>query len=68
MPQPASQVVRQQIERRVAQAAVGRTPLRDVLLSLKRSKMILRFRIHEETVVVEYTSTLLFLFETRSDA
>lgn len=56
--------VEQSICRRRAQAAVGRTPLRDVLLSLRRAGVIVAFRIHADRIVVEVERTLPFLFET----
>ncbi len=56
--------VEQTFCRRRAQEAVGRTPLRDVLLSLRRAGLIVSFRIHPERIVVEVERTLPFLFET----
>jgi hypothetical protein len=51
------------LKRREAQQAVGRTPLRDVLLSLKKSRLVLRFRITADEVRIETHSTLAFLVD-----
>ena len=51
------------LTRKEAQQAVGRTPLRDVLLSLKKSRLVLRFRITAHAVRIETRSTLAFLVD-----
>jgi hypothetical protein len=51
------------LTRKEAQQAVGRTPLRDVLLSLKKSRLVLRFRITAREVRIETRSTLAFLVD-----
>jgi hypothetical protein len=50
--------------RREAQEAVGRVPLRDVLLSLRRSGLIVAFRLNDDVLVVKVERTLPFLFGT----
>jgi hypothetical protein len=54
------------LSRQEAQRVVGRTPLRDVLLSLKKSRLVLRFRITARMVRIETRSTLAFLVELHS--
>ena len=57
-------ILEQRFCRHEAQRAVGRVPLRDVLLSLKRSGLIVGFRIHEECIIVRVERTLPFMFAT----
>lgn len=57
-------VVEHRLCRREAQAAAGRAPLRDVLLSLRRSGLIIGFRLDKRTLVVKARRTLTFMFET----
>ena len=51
------------LPRATAQAAVGRVPLRDVLLSLKRQRIIVRFRLRQDVVVVEAERVLGLFFD-----
>lgn len=62
--EPPPPVVVRRLPRVEAQRAVGRVPLRDVLVSLKRSNLILRFRLTESVVIVHAESALPFLFES----
>jgi DNA-binding FadR family transcriptional regulator len=59
-----SPVVEHRLCRLAAQAAVGRHPLRDVLLSLRRAGLILSFRLQDDVLVVKAQRTLTFMFET----
>lgn len=56
--------VERRLCRRAAQEAVGRLPLRDVLLSLRRAGLILAFRLEPDALVVKADPTLPFLFDT----
>ena len=56
--------VERRLCRRAAQEAVGRIPLRDVLLSLRRAGLILGFRLEPDALVVRTTRTLPFMFDT----
>ena len=49
--------------RKEAQRAVGRVPLRDVLRSLQREGLIVRFRVRATVVEVHAPRTLPFLFD-----
>ena len=57
-------VVEHRLCRLQAQEAVGRLPLRDVLLSLRRAGLILSFRLQDDVLVVRARRTLTFMFET----
>jgi hypothetical protein len=57
-------LVERRLDRRAAQDAVGRLPLRDVLLSLRRAGLIRGFRLEATALVVKADRTLPFMFET----
>jgi len=46
-----------------AQRAVAPTPLRDVLLSLRRNGVIVHFRLKPKVVVIEAERVLGFFFD-----
>lgn len=48
--------------RKEAQRAVAPTQLRDVLLSLQKNRVIVRFRLKPKTVVIEAERVLGFFF------
>lgn len=51
------------LTRSEAQRAVGCYSLHDVLMSLKKSRLVLRFRVTAEEVRIETRSTLAFLVD-----
>jgi hypothetical protein len=57
------ELVVHRLDRREAQQAVGRTPLNDVLRSLQKRKIIVRFRVKPTVIVVEAERVLGFFFE-----
>jgi hypothetical protein len=63
-PEVKAAVTEHRLCRLAAQAAVGRVPLRDVLLSLRRAGLIVSFRLHDDVLVVKAQRTLSFMFET----